>query len=36
MPLNPFAVAAGAGHVWVTSLAEGSVTRVDLGPSASS
>jgi DNA-binding beta-propeller fold protein YncE len=36
MPLNPFAVAAGAGHVWVTSLAKGSVTRVDLGSPASS
>jgi streptogramin lyase len=35
VPLNPFGVAASAGHVWVTSFGEGSVSRVDLGPSAS-
>jgi Protein kinase domain len=36
VPLDPFAVAAGGGHVWVSSFGKGSVTRVDLGPPASS
>jgi DNA-binding beta-propeller fold protein YncE len=30
MPLSPFGVAADARHVWVTSLSERAVTRVDL------
>jgi YVTN family beta-propeller protein len=34
--LNPFGVVAGRGHVWVTSFGDGSVSRVDLGPAASS
>jgi len=29
VPLNPYAVTAGGGHVWVTSLGRGSVTRLD-------
>jgi YVTN family beta-propeller protein len=31
MPLNPFAVTADARHVWVTSLGENAVVRVDVG-----
>jgi DNA-binding beta-propeller fold protein YncE len=30
VPLNPFGVAADAHHVWVTSLSEQAVARVDL------
>jgi hypothetical protein len=30
MRLNPFAVASDGRHVWVTSLGDGTVTRVDL------
>jgi hypothetical protein len=29
VPLNPLAVAAGAGHVWVTGLGENTLTRID-------
>jgi hypothetical protein len=29
MPLNPYAVTAGAGHVWVTGLARNTLTRID-------
>ncbi len=29
MPLNPYGVAAGGGHVWVTGLGENTVTRLD-------
>ena len=29
VPLNPFAVAAGAGHVWVTGVGRNTVTRID-------
>jgi DNA-binding beta-propeller fold protein YncE len=29
VPLNPFAVAAGAGHVWVTGIGRNTVTRID-------
>jgi hypothetical protein len=31
MPLNPWAVTADSRHVWVTSVGENAVTRVDLG-----
>jgi DNA-binding beta-propeller fold protein YncE len=30
MPLNPYGVTADSGHVWVTSLGEDTVTRVDV------
>ena len=29
VPLNPWAVAAGAGHVWVSGLGTGALTRID-------
>jgi len=29
VPLNPYAVAAGAGHVWVTGVGENTLTRID-------
>ena len=29
VPLNPYAVAAGDGHVWVTGMAGGTATRID-------
>jgi outer membrane protein assembly factor BamB len=29
LPTNPWAVEAGAGHVWVTSMAAGKLTRID-------
>ena len=29
VPRNPFAVAAGAGHVWVTGSAGNTLTRID-------
>ena len=29
MPLNPYAVTAGAGHVWVSGLAHNTLTRLD-------
>ena len=29
VPLNPYGVVAGAGHVWVTGLGENTVTRLD-------
>ena len=29
MPLNPYAVAPGAGHVWVSGLAHNTLTRID-------
>ena len=31
VPFDPYAVAAGLGHVWVTSQAANSVSRLDLG-----
>ena len=30
MPLNPYAVAPGRGHVWVSGLAHNTLTRIDL------
>ena len=29
VPLNPYGVVAGAGHVWVTGLGKNTVTRLD-------
>ena len=29
MPLNPYAVTPGAGHVWVSGLARNTLTRLD-------
>ena len=29
MPLNPYAVTPGAGHVWVSGLARNTLTRID-------
>jgi streptogramin lyase len=29
VPHNPFAVAAGEGHVWVTGTADNTLTRID-------
>ena len=29
VPLNPWAVAAGAGHVWVSGLGDSTLTRID-------
>jgi streptogramin lyase len=29
VPGNPYAVAAGAGHVWVTGFANNTLTRID-------
>jgi len=29
VPLNPWAVVAGSGHVWVSGLGESTLTRID-------